>query len=226
MDDPQIDDLLAAQTAYYRARAATYDLDMQWDSDEPGLREPLTAVYEWFAELPIHGEVLELACGTGAWSGRLARRAAHVHAIDVAPEMVERAQARVAGLGNVTFEVADLYRWRPPTAYDVVFFSFLLSHVPTVRAPAFWQLVVSSLEAGGMVGFIDAAPGRRDEEAWLGDGVARRTLPDGAQHRIIKVFPTPEQITAEMAAHGLEATVELRSDSFLVGTGFQRSPDT
>lgn len=225
MDDPQIDELLAAQTAYYRARAATYDLDMKWDTNEPELRESLTPVYEWFADLPIYGEVLELACGTGAWTGRLARRAAHVHAVDVAPEMVERAQTRVAALGNVTFEVADLYRWRPPAAYDVVFFSFLLSHVPTVMAPAFWQLVASSLKASGVVAFVDAAPDRRKEEAWLDDGVAQRALPDGSQHRIVKVFPTPGQITAEMSAHRLDAIVELRGSSFLVGTGRQRSPE-
>ncbi|MDX1622274.1 MAG: class I SAM-dependent methyltransferase [Nitriliruptorales bacterium] len=161
--------------------------------------ELFAPVDDWFADLPIHGEVLELACGTGAWTRRLAARADQVHAIDVAPEMIEQAQSKVAGGPQVTFEVADLYRWEPAKVYDTVFFSFLLTHVPPTMASQLWQLVASSLARGGTVAFVDAAPDRQDEEEWLGDGIVRRTLRDGSVHRIVKVFPTPLEITAAMA---------------------------
>lgn len=219
MGEREVSGLLEEQTRYYRAAAATYDLDAEWSSSRADIRRSVAGVHDWFAELPIRGEVLELACGTGLWTVRLARRADHVHALDVAPEMVERAEARVVDVGDVTFEVADLYRWTPTAAYDVVFFSFLLSHVPPDMARRFWQVVSSSLAEGGMVALVDDAPTRRDVEEWLGDGIARRTLRDGSEHRIVKVLPTPEHVVDAMARHGLEATVAVVGDAFLVGTG-------
>ena len=222
MDEHELQQLLGEQARYYRFRAGTYDLDMAWDSDDPELRELFAPVDDWFAGLPIRGQVLELACGTGAWTRRLAARAEHVHAIDVAPEMIERAEDKVAGAGRVIFEVADLYRWQPAAAYDVVFFSFLLTHVPPAMTSRFWQVVASSLAIGATVAFVDAAPHRHDEEEWLGKGVVRRTLRDGSEHRIVKVFPTPENIVDAMAEHGLDGTVDVTNDRFLLGVG-QRS---
>lgn len=219
MEQREVHRLLAEQTGYYRARAGTYDLDMAWDSDDPELRELFGPVEDWFAGLPIRGQVLELACGTGAWTRRLAARADRVHAIDVAPEMIEQAAEKVAGAGDVTFEVADVYRWRPPAAYDVVFFSFLLTHVPPPMTSRFWQVVSSSLAPGGTVAFVDAAPHRHDEEEWVGDGVARRVLRDGSEHRIVKVFPTPDEVVRAMADRDLDGTVDTASDRFIVGVG-------
>lgn len=219
MDEREVQRLLDEQASYYRARAVTYDIDMAWDSDDPELRELVAPVHDWFGALPVAGGVLEIGCGTGAWTQRLAARAAHVHAIDVAPEMLERAESRTAGMGNVTFEVADIYHWRPSATYDLVFFSFLLTHVPTVKEATFWEVVTSSLADDGNVAFVDAAPHRHDEEEWLDDGIVRRVLRDGSEHRIVKVFPTPQQITRAMTAHGLHGTVKVLSDDFLVGVG-------
>lgn len=219
MDEQALQQLLEGQTRYYRARAETYDLDMAWDSDDPELRELFAPVYDWFADVPIGGQVLELACGTGAWTSRLATRAEHVHAVDVAPEMIQRAQNRVADSGNVDFEVADVYQWDPPAVYDTVFFSFLLTHVPPAMSPRFWQVVSACLSEEGTVAFVDAAPHRGDEEEWLGEGVVSRTLRDGSHHRIVKVFPTPDDIVMAMRAQGLEAAVDVINDAFLVGVG-------
>ena len=60
--------MLAEQLAYYRAGAAEYDRQYAEYED---LRELLTVV----DELPIAGDVLEPACGTGQWTPRLAARA-------------------------------------------------------------------------------------------------------------------------------------------------------
>lgn len=220
MDERALQQLLEGQIRYYRARAETYDLDMAWDSDDPELQAELAPVYDWFADVPIRGQVLELACGTGAWTRRLAARAEQVHAVDVAPEMIQRAEQRLGGaLGNVTFEVADVYGWEPRVAYDTVFFSFLLTHVPAEMTSGFWQVVSSSLGDHGTVAFVDAAPHRQDEEEWLEEGVVERTLRDGSQHRIVKVFPTPEDVVGSMAEQSIDATVEVISDAFLVGVG-------
>lgn len=70
MDDdavPDDDALLAEQLAYYRAGAAQYDRPY---AEYAPLRELLGVV----DELPVTGDVLEPACGTGQWTTRLAAR--------------------------------------------------------------------------------------------------------------------------------------------------------
>jgi len=225
VDDSELSELLEEQGRYYRAIAATYDLVAEQESTQPQLREAVAAVYDWFDKLPIAGTVLELGCGTGLLTQRLARKAQHVHAIDVAPEMLERAQARLHGTDHVTFELADLYRWQPADAYDVVLFSFLLSHVPPQMTSRFWRLVASSLASRGMVAFVDDAPSRHQVEHWLAGGVARRALDDGTQYRIVKVLPTPEELVDTMSAHRLgEANVTVLGDAFLAGVA-RSGPD-
>jgi SAM-dependent methyltransferase len=83
----EVEALLAEQIAYYRAHAPDYDdeyLGQPWDRR--------------LDELPITGDVLELACGTGHWTPLLAVRARSVTAVDVAPEALALARQRVRGL--------------------------------------------------------------------------------------------------------------------------------
>ena len=122
------DGLLAEQVAYYRARAPEYDggaLDL------PGADEVIAAL-DAFGP---NGDVLELACGTGAWTRQLLRYADALHAVDASPEMIELAAHRVGSDPRVRFVVANLFAWRPERRYDVVFFGFWISHVPngTIR---------------------------------------------------------------------------------------------
>ena len=155
------DGLLAEQRAYYRARAPEYDewwqrrgrfdrgpeLAQEWDREVA----QVAAALETFGAT---GDVLELAGGTGWWTARLARTAGHLTVIDSSPESLELSRTRV-GRPDVDYLVADLITWRPLRTYDVVFFSFWLSHVPRSRFSAFWSLVRSCLAPGGRVFLID-----------------------------------------------------------------------
>jgi len=64
------------------------------------------------ARFPRGSRVLDLGCGTGEDAAILAGQGVFVHAIDVAPAMIERARAKAAerGLGpdRVSFEVRDV----------------------------------------------------------------------------------------------------------------------
>jgi SAM-dependent methyltransferase len=73
MDD-QVQALVAEQIAYYRAHAPDYDVGYLGNDDWDRCIE----------ELPIAGDVLELACGTGHWTPLLAARARSVTALDAA----------------------------------------------------------------------------------------------------------------------------------------------
>jgi ubiquinone/menaquinone biosynthesis C-methylase UbiE len=100
------------------------------------------------------GKVLELAGGTGWWTQQLAETADRLTVVDSSPEVLELNRERV-GRPDVRYEVADLFEWRPDAAYDVVFFSFWLSHVPRTRFRDFWSLVRSCLAPSGRVFLID-----------------------------------------------------------------------
>ena len=143
MDD---DGLLAEQRAYYQARAPEYDewwqrrgrFDQGRESAEEWDRDvaQMAAALEGFGAT---GDVLELAGGTGWWTAHLARTAGHLTVIDSSPESLELNRKRV-GRPDVDYLVADLFTWQPLRTYDVVFFSFWLSHVPRPRFPGFWSL--------------------------------------------------------------------------------------
>jgi trans-aconitate methyltransferase len=60
-----------------------------------------------------------------------------ITAVDSSPEVLAINQERV-GKGKVDYIQADLFSWQPTSQYDVVFFSFGLSHVPEGE-PIIWQ---------------------------------------------------------------------------------------
>ncbi|MFC4050534.1 class I SAM-dependent methyltransferase [Actinomadura syzygii] len=207
------DAMVQEQIAYYRARAPEYDREYEERDDIAELR-PV------FEELPVGGDVLELACGTGQWTGSLAARARSVTALDAAPEALAIARERAAS-PKVAFACADLFEWRPERRYDTVFFAFWLSHVPPGRLAGFWQTVADALAPGGAAVFLDNGPGEAVyEEVLDGEPVpaVRRTLDDGSVHRVVKVFHEPERLVRDLAGWGWTARVRTVGTAFIAGT--------
>ena len=180
----EIEDLLAAQRAYYGEIAAEYE-----HCAIPGWKgEDLDRALEAFGPA---GDVLELACGTGMWTERLARHARSLTALDASPEMLEIARARVQ-VPAARFIQADIFDWQPDRLYDAVVFCFWLSHVPLERFDEFWGLLARALKDDGRVFFADDAH-RTPQE--LADGergqTVRRRLADGSTRTIFKIPHDP-----------------------------------
>ncbi|MFE8948268.1 class I SAM-dependent methyltransferase [Streptomyces sp. NPDC003233] len=215
MDD---DALLAEQRAYYRAAAAEYDRQY---AEYEALQQLLAVV----DDLPIAGDVLELACGTGQWTPRLAARARSVTAVDAATEVLALARARTAS-PTVQFIEADLFEWQPPRRYDTVFFAFWLSHVPPTRLPGFWNTVSAALAPGGKAIFIDDGPAAAAYEEVLANQpipAALRRLHDGSQYRIVKVFHDAQTLTDDLTALGWSARIQTKAGNFI---GIAEPPTT
>ena len=207
MDD---DALLAEQMAYYRAGAAEYDRPYAEYED----LQRLLAVVE---DLPIAGDVLELACGTGQWTPLLAARAHSVTAVDAATEVLALARARTTS-PTVRFLEADLFEWQPPRRYDTVFFAFWLSHVPPTRLPDFWNTVAAALAPGGKAIFIDDGPAAATYEEVLANQsapAALRRLDDGSQYRIVKVFHDAQTLTDDLTALGWSVGIRPVAGNFI-----------
>ncbi|MFH8657011.1 class I SAM-dependent methyltransferase [Streptomyces afghaniensis] len=205
------DALLAEQKAYYRAAAAEYDRPY---AELERLQRLLTVV----DDLPVSGDLLELACGTGQWTPRLAARARSVTAVDAAAEVLAVARAR-GPFPNVRFLQADLFEWQPSRRFDTVFFAFWLSHVPPARLSGFWDTIAAVLAPGGKAIFIDDGPAAAASEEGVTDGpvpTVLRRLDDGSRYRIVKVFHDARTLTGDLTARGW--TVSVRAlDGSLVG---------
>ncbi|MFD9871204.1 class I SAM-dependent methyltransferase [Streptomyces niveus] len=204
------DALLAEQLAYYRAGAGQYDRPYV---ERAELRELLGGV----GELPVGGDVLELACGTGQWTSALAARAESVTAVDAADEVLALARARTAS-DRVRFVRADIFEWRPARRYDTVFFAFWLSHVPPARLAGFWDTVAASLVPGGRAVFVDDGPDVAAEEEVFADQAvpsALRRLDDGSRYRVVKVFHDPRVLAGDLTALGWSVRVRTVGRQFV-----------
>ena len=205
---------LDAQISYYRAIATEYG---EHTIDAPGG----TALRTAFERFDVRGDVIELACGPGTWTRRLADRARSVTAVDASPEMLELAR-RSVGAHEVDFIQANLFDWRPPRRFDVVFFGFWLSHVPLERLASFWQTVDDALTPSGLVCFVDDAHRSADELVHGPDAeLIERRLLDGTRHRAVKVEHQPPDLADRL--HRLGWAIEVEGDGpFYWGSGGRR----
>jgi demethylmenaquinone methyltransferase/2-methoxy-6-polyprenyl-1,4-benzoquinol methylase len=212
------DGLLAQQRAYYRKRAPDYDAWWQrrgdYDHGEADTEEwnrQVALVADALSRFAPDGDVLEIAGGTGWWTEHLARTAGTLTVVDSSPEAIAINRARVQR-PDVTYVERDVFQWEPDRRYDVVFFSFWLSHVPRARFAWFWDLVDRSLAPGGRAFFIDnrrdPTLGRRDPHTLdERDDVQRRRLDDGSEHNVVKVFYEPPELTALLTTAGWDADI-------------------
>lgn len=203
----------AEQLAYYRAVASEYE---DHAIDVPGQDELLSAIDSFRPT----GDVLELACGPGIWTERLLRSATTVTAVDGAPEMLGRAQARVGSSATVRFVEADLFSWNADRRYDAVFFGLWISHVPEDEFASFWSRVAEALEPGGRVFFFDDNH-RSETELIEGadSAVVQRRLNDGTPFRVIKIPYQPAELEQRLRDMQWDIGVTATSGPFYWGKG-------
>lgn len=213
-------ELLDEQVAYYRARAQRYDewwqrcgvydrgpeFAAEWDRQ-------LALVEEALATFSVIGHVLELAGGTGWWTQRLARCAETLTVVDSSPEALEINRSRT-DRDDIAYKVADVFSWLPDRAYDVVFFSFWLSHVPRQRSRAFWSMVRSCLSSDGRVFVIDnhndPLPSKDIKDPYVLDYQPDRhvrRVDDGREFNVVKVMYEPDELEAQLEDLGWMAEI-------------------
>ena len=197
-------DQLAEQREYYRHRAPEYDEWWQrrgrYDADDQTKANWFADTREAQAALDRFaptGDVLEYAAGTGWWTEQLARHATHVTAVDAHTETLDLNRARTAHHGTVTYQQADIFAWTPPpAAFDTVFFSYWLSHVPEAHLAGFWQQVRSALRPGGRVFLLDSYQPHR-----LPDDRQQRELNDGRRFEVVKRYWQPAELESVPGWH-------------------------
>jgi demethylmenaquinone methyltransferase/2-methoxy-6-polyprenyl-1,4-benzoquinol methylase len=229
----ELERMLDEQARYYEARAPEYE-DVWFRRGRYDLGPAGNA--RWFEEtarleaavdaFDATGEVLELACGTGLFTRRLASRAHHLTALDASGAALAMNRERV-GDPTIEYVHADLFTWEPPRGvrYDVIFSSFLISHIPPARFESFWDRLAGWLAPGGRVFFCDDVAGETDRPSNPGEDVEdgpdfahRRRLHSGQEYTIVKVFHRPDGLTEALEGWGWVAEIDTTGDEFFYGT--------
>jgi SAM-dependent methyltransferase len=216
----------AEMVAYYEARAGEYDdwylrrgryahgpiHDAAWNAE-------LDAAGRWLDALPIHGEIVELAAGTGWWSPLLASKG-ELWLYDAAETPLERARERLLAHGlRAHIHLRDAWA-EPDRAVDALVLGFWLSHVDRNRTGPFLELARRWLKPGGTLAIIDSLAdpqsGAEDHPPVIGDRAMRRVA-DGREFTIVKVHRDPAELGAALRAAGFgEVRVETSGRFFVL----------
>ncbi len=224
----ELDQTVEETKEYYRQRTSQYS---DWAHRTGRYEEGAEPEAFWFDEAMIliealassglSGDVLEIASGTGIWTEELLRNAASVTALDSSPEMHERSRSRLVGNPKVRYVVADIYNWVPDMSYDAVTFSFWLSHVPGSKLDDFVSKVARCLKLGGRVFFADQRREGLTREVMdhPSGEIARRSLIDGREFKIIKHFYSSEEITRCFLQEGININISNTATLFYYANG-------
>jgi SAM-dependent methyltransferase len=212
---------------YYESRAGEYDdwylrrgryehgpiHDAAWNAE-------LDAAGRWLDAVPLRGDIVELAAGTGWWSPLIASKG-DLSIYDAAEAPLDRARDRLlAHRLRAHIHVRDAWA-APDRVVDAVFAGFWLSHVERERLEPFLGLVRRWLKPDGIFAFIDSLPdptsGATDHPPASNDRSLRR-LGDGREFEIVKVHYSPAELEAALRRAGFgRADVATTGRFFLMG---------
>jgi SAM-dependent methyltransferase len=121
------------------------------------------ALRRWLRVRP-GSSVLDVGCGVGRWSRRLAARGAYVTGVDLSPTMIAEARRRAAeeGVADLCrFEAQDLSELDARAKFDLVLGVTVLQHIldPAALAAAVARMT-AHLAPGGRMVLLEAAPAR------------------------------------------------------------------
>ena len=203
----------ATLLAYYEARAPEYDdwylrrgryargpiHDAAWNAE-------LDVAGRWLDGLPIAGEIVELAAGTGWWSPLLASKGElSIYDGNAAPLDIAR-ERLVAHKLRAHIHVRDAWA-RAGSPVDAVFTGFWLSHVPRERLDAFLAVVAagSSPAARSPSSIRDRTRSRAPPTTRRPPTTSRvRRLDDGREFTIVKVYWEPGRAGSRAGRAGFD----------------------
>jgi demethylmenaquinone methyltransferase/2-methoxy-6-polyprenyl-1,4-benzoquinol methylase len=224
------DKIIQEQIDYYRARASEYDewfyrigrYDRGEEIKERWFKE-VNVVKQALQQVGQVEEILELASGTGIWTQELLNISKKITAIDASEEVIEINRSKLNS-PNVEYRQIDLFTWEPDAEYDLVFFSFWLSHVPPELLDLFLTKVYKSVRVGGQVFIVDSRfehTSTANNHILIDDGsiYKSRKLNDGREFKIVKIFYQPDQLQNKLTQVGFKANVKETENYFIYANG-------
>lgn len=191
---------LSPMQDYYAARASEYDAIYAKPERQADLRQ----IEAWLPPTFSQRSVLEIACGTGYWTQFIAPICERIVGIDSAPETIAVARSRIPSDKGV-FIVGDAYALPvQPASFGAAFSGFWWSHIPVTDVAKFLHGLHSALQPGAPVVFLDnrfvlGSSTPITEQDADGNTYQTRRLADGTVHRVLKNFPTAQQLLDAVA---------------------------
>ena len=189
---------------YYRKRAPVYDAVYAYPERQADLRVLEKYVHDQFSGL----DVLEVAAGTGYWTRYICGRANSVLAIDAVAEALVQIEMRPISKA-VRIKQADAYELADlGMEFSGAFAGLWLSHVPKQRLGEFLHSLHRVLTPGATVLFIDNSRAQLERLPLsytdeFGNTYQDRELEDGSIHRVLKNFPTRDELESAIKNHGI-----------------------
>lgn len=189
-----------AMKHYYARRAGEYESIYH----KPERQHDLRLLESRIAELLAGHCVLEIACGTGYWTQFASRGARAITATDINPEVIAIAQTKTYHVAP-NFQLADAYAPQNIAGdFDALLSAFWWSHIPKQRLAKFLGNLHKSLAPGSLMVFLDnrfaegsSTPIAHTDKS--GNTFQDRILKDGTTHRVLKNFPSADEVRASLA---------------------------
>ena len=177
--------------SYYKDRAKEYEQIYAKPERQEDLKSATTILQEIFADK----QVLEIACGTGYWTEKIAESATSIFATDINETVIDIAKKKDWSSKQVSFGLADIYSFPDNKKYENLFGGFIWSHILLQDLDKFLSTVNNLVCPGGTVVFMDnnfvegsnLPITKKDEQ---GNTFQTRKLEDGTTHLVLKNFPT------------------------------------
>jgi len=202
-------ELIAEMQAYYERRAPWYDSSMRYDDVE--YIQSLEPVFDALRSEMHDRIVLEIACGPGFWTERVAASARSILATDYNESTLAEARRKGMDAARVMFARVDAYDLASVGGgFTGSFAVDWLAHVPLSRFRQFLEGLHTRLAAGARVAFCDQLPwptsmtGVYDAE---GNHVQERKLRDGSRYRVIKHFFSDSEYRERLAFFTSDVTI-------------------
>jgi len=190
--------------SYYKDRAKEYEKVYL----KPERQEDLLKATTVLQNLLFQKTVLEIACGTGYWTEKIAETAASVYATDINESVIDIARSKYYK-NKVAFALADIYNFTPEKKNESVFGGFIWSHILLQDLDKFINKVQDFVALDGTIVFMDNnyvegsnhAITKTDEQ---GNTYQTRKLENGTSHLVLKNFPTKDFIFQKLSSIATE----------------------
>jgi SAM-dependent methyltransferase len=212
---------------YYSRRAAVYD--EMWHRDEPERLAEQALIANALKSCFAKRRVLEIACGTGFWTGFVAEVAEHICAVDASPEMLALARSKGLPEGRVRLREGDAYALDAiPGSFNGGLANFWFSHVPRARVGDFLRGFHRRLEPGAVVFMADNVylPGVGGElvtRPGMQDTFKLRELSDGKKYEVLKNYYDAEQLRTILSPISTALNIQIGQHFWWVNYHVDRS---
>jgi trans-aconitate methyltransferase len=185
--------------SYYKDRAKEYEKIYSKPERQDDLKRAAAILQETFA----HKKLVEIACGTGYWTEKIAHTAASIFATDINEAVLEIARQKTYPNSNVTFGLADIFQYQPERNYEGLFGGFIWSHILLQDLERFIQTINGFVANTGTVvlmdnRFVEGSNLPITETDLHGNTFQSRQLEDGTTHRVLKNFPTEDFLREQL----------------------------